>query len=99
MTVRLGLKPVFADAGISADVVGIDARQVIRTDPRPNTSDFEPNCFPSIEFDRVDFPWLFTPAAANSQDRLRPRPGGAPGWCWTCRCSRPADPTSCRPST
>ena len=39
-----------------ADVVGIDAHQIIRTDPRPGTSDFEPNCFPSIEFDRADFP-------------------------------------------
>ena len=29
-----------------ADVVGIDRHQVVRTDPRPNTSDFEPNCFP-----------------------------------------------------
>src|SRR3712207_5703869 len=45
-----------------ADVVGIDAHQVVRTDPRPGTDDFEPNCFPSIEFDRADFPWLFTPA-------------------------------------
>src|SRR5215212_9582180 len=43
-----------------ADVVGIDVHQVLRTDPRPGTSDFEPNCFPSVEFDRVDFPWLFT---------------------------------------
>ena len=55
-----------------ADVVGIDAHQVIRTDPRPSTSNFEPNCFPSIEFDRADFPWLFTPARANANAQLRP---------------------------
>ncbi len=55
-----------------ADVVGIDAHQVVRTDPRPGTSDFEPNCFPSIEFDRADFPWLFTPARANANAQLRP---------------------------
>jgi hypothetical protein len=55
-----------------ADVVGIDRHQVVRTDPRPNTSDFEPNCFPSIEFDRADFPWLFTPAKANTNGQLRP---------------------------
>src|SRR5262250_1716373 len=42
-----------------ADVIGIDANQVVRTDPRPATTDFEPNCFASIEFDRPDFPWLF----------------------------------------
>ena len=55
-----------------ADVVGIDAHQVVRTDPRPGTSDFEPNCFPSIEFDRADFPWLFTPARADANAQLRP---------------------------
>src|SRR5262245_40126942 len=44
------------------DVTGFDARQVIRTDPQHLTSDFEPNYFPAVEFDRPDFPWLFTPA-------------------------------------
>ena len=55
-----------------ADVVGIDANQVIRMDPHPDTTDFEPNCFPSVEFDRADFPWLFTPAKADPTGRLRP---------------------------
>ena len=55
-----------------ADVVGIDRHQIVRIDPRPNTSDFEPNYFPSIEFDRADFPWLFTPARANANGQLRP---------------------------
>ena len=32
-----------------ADVVGIDTNQVVRTDPRPATASFEPNCFPSID--------------------------------------------------
>ena len=39
-----------------ADVVGIDPHEIVRTDPRPNTTDFEPNYFPAIEFDRPDFP-------------------------------------------
>jgi hypothetical protein len=55
-----------------ADVVGIDAHQVVRTEPRADTRDFESNFFPSIEFDRPDFPWLFTPAAANADGKLRP---------------------------
>jgi hypothetical protein len=55
-----------------ADVVGIDTHQILRTDPRPGTNDFESNCFPSIEFDRADFPWLFTPARANPNSQLRP---------------------------
>ena len=66
------LPPVQVRLRGPADVVGIDAHQVIRTDPRPGTSDFEPNCFPSIEFDRPDFPWLFTPARANANAQLRP---------------------------
>src|SRR5438034_10164685 len=53
------------------DVTGFDARQVIRTDPVHLTSDFEPNYFPVVEFDRPDFPWLFTPAA-NAGEKLRP---------------------------
>ena len=54
------------------DVIGIDPQQVVRTEPRHLSTDFEPNYFPAIEFDRPDFPWLFTPASANSANRLRP---------------------------
>jgi hypothetical protein len=54
------------------DVTGIDIQQVVRTDPQPGTLDFEPNYFPAIEFDRPDFPWLFTPAKAGAESRLRP---------------------------
>ncbi|GAA4329765.1 hypothetical protein GCM10023165_02830 [Variovorax defluvii] len=55
-----------------ADVVGIDTHQVVRREPRPGSIDFEPNYFASIEFDRADFPWLFTPARADATGRLRP---------------------------
>ena len=55
-----------------ADVVGIDTNQIVRMDPRPGSGDFEPNYFPCIEFDRADFPWLFTPARAEANARLRP---------------------------
>jgi hypothetical protein len=54
------------------DVIGIDPQQVIRTEPRHLATDFEPNYFPAIEFDRPDFPWLFTPAKANDAGKLRP---------------------------
>lgn len=54
------------------DVTGIDVRQVIRTEPRHLATDFEPNYFPAIEFDRPDFPWLFTPAKTDAGGRLRP---------------------------
>jgi len=54
------------------DVTGIDPQQVIRTEPLHLATDFEPNYFPAVEFDRPDFPWLFTPAKANDAGRLRP---------------------------
>lgn len=55
-----------------ADVVGIDPAQIVRMEPQPGSGDFEPNYFASIEFDRADFPWLFTPASADPNAKLRP---------------------------
>lgn len=55
-----------------ADVIGIDPNEIVRVDPKPSTTDFEPNYFPGIEFDRPDFPWLFTPAKAAADAKLRP---------------------------
>ena len=56
------------------DIVGIDPREVARTQPRHLTPDFSPNLFASVDFDRPDFPWLFTPASpsATNPDALRP---------------------------
>jgi hypothetical protein len=54
------------------DVTGIDQQQVVRTEPRNLSMDFEPNYFAAIEFDRPDFPWLLTPAKADAKGILRP---------------------------
>lgn len=54
------------------DVTGIDQQQIVRTEPRSQSTDFEPNYFPAIEFDRPDYPWLFTPGKADASGRLRP---------------------------
>jgi hypothetical protein len=54
------------------DVVGLDPRQVIRTDPAPFATDHEPNLLASVELDAPELPWLFTPAAADQAGRLRP---------------------------
>jgi hypothetical protein len=54
------------------EVVGLDPRQIIRTDPLPGATDAEPNMLVQVELDRPDLPWLFTPAAADSDSRLRP---------------------------
>src|SRR5436190_10153277 len=53
------------------DIVGIDPRHIVRTEPRNLTVNYEPNYLCAIEFDGPDFPWLFTPAAPNG-DRLHP---------------------------
>lgn len=55
-----------------ADVLGIDPRQVVRTEPPAGTTDYESNDLAAVEFDNPDLPWLFTPAAADGQGRLRP---------------------------
>jgi hypothetical protein len=52
------------------DVVRIDGRQIIRREPRPAATDFEPNYFPLIEFDAPEFPWLFSPEPGGP--RVRP---------------------------
>src|SRR6185436_2613501 len=57
------------------DVIGINPRAIVKTDPRNWVTDFESNYLPYIEFYEEDFPWRFTPAkAANglTESRLRP---------------------------
>ena len=52
------------------DVLGLDPRQIIRTEPTAGTTDFEPNYFAHLELAEAALPWLFTPAAPNrSTDR------------------------------
>src|SRR4029453_16909949 len=55
------------------DVIGIDARAIIRTEPRPWITNFEANYLPFVEFYDEDFPWRYTPAAPTpDQKRLLP---------------------------
>lgn len=56
------------------DIIGVRQEMIVRTDPRPNSGDFEPNYFPSIEFYDEDFPWRYTPATpvGENQSQLRP---------------------------
>lgn len=55
-----------------ADIIGIDQQLVVRTEPRANATDFEPNYLAAVDFDPPDFPWLLTPARANAGEQLRP---------------------------
>jgi hypothetical protein len=55
------------------DIVGIESKAVVKVDPRNWITNFEPNYLPYIEFYDEDFPWRYTPAAADSaKSRLRP---------------------------
>ncbi len=55
------------------DIIGIDSRAIIRTEPRPWITNFEANYLPAVEFYDEDFLWRYTPAAADSSGlHLRP---------------------------
>ena len=55
------------------DLVGIEQRAIIKTEPRNWITNFEPNYLPYIDFYDEDFPWRYTPAAPDSgRARLRP---------------------------
>ncbi|WP_045224268.1 hypothetical protein [Methyloterricola oryzae] len=54
------------------DIIGIDPRVIVRASPRPGSSNVETNYFAAVEFDPPDFPWMFTPARADGQQRLLP---------------------------
>lgn len=54
------------------DIIGLDPRTIIRTEPRPHSTDAEPNYLVAIEFDLPELPWMFSPAAADANERLRP---------------------------
>ncbi|NKB82630.1 MAG: hypothetical protein GKS05_12245 [Nitrospirales bacterium] len=53
------------------DIIGLDRRAVIKTEPREGIKTFESNYLPYIEFYDEDFPWRYTPASPNG-NRLRP---------------------------
>ncbi len=55
------------------DVIGIDKRAIVKTEPRDRISNFEPNGLAHIEFYDEDFPWRYTPAMPDgAAHRLRP---------------------------
>lgn len=56
----------------AGDIIGIDTRLIVRTEPRAQARNFEANFLACIDFDPPDFPWAFTPAKADEHDRLRP---------------------------
>ena len=63
------------------DIVGIDTRLIVRTDPKPFTTNFEPNYLAVVDFDPPDLPWMFTPTHVRRLAAAAPlarAPGAAP---------------------
>lgn len=54
------------------DVTGLAAGQVVRCEPTPGTTDFEPNYLPYVDLSAPELPWLLTPASAGTGNALRP---------------------------
>ncbi|MEX0290252.1 MAG: hypothetical protein AB3N14_14185 [Flavobacteriaceae bacterium] len=62
------------------DIIGIDPKAIIRTEPQDGVTEFEFNYLPYIEFFEEDFAWRYTPASVNDpkagnpnfDKRLRP---------------------------
>ena len=56
------------------DIIGIEKKMIVRTEPLHGISDFEPNLLPYIEFYDEDFAWRYTPAspAGAGEKHLRP---------------------------
>ena len=55
------------------DVIGVDRRAIIRTEPRDWVTNFEPNYLAAIEFYDEDFPWRYTPSPPDAAGaRLSP---------------------------
>ncbi len=66
-------RPVARDVALygPGDVVGIEARAIVRSEPRDWITNYEPNYLAHVEFYDEDFPWRYTPAAPNGL-KLRP---------------------------
>ena len=48
------------------DIIGIESRAIVKTEPRHWITNFEPNYLPYIDFYDEDFLWRYTPAAPIS---------------------------------
>ena len=53
------------------DIIGINPAMVVRSEPRHDNTNFEPNYVPFVEYYDEDFAWRYTPAKANGK-KLRP---------------------------
>jgi hypothetical protein len=52
------------------DIIGVDVRAVVRTEPRSWVTNFESNYLAAVDFYDEDFPWRYTPAPAQGLQLL-----------------------------
>ena len=45
---------------------------IVRTIPRPGSTNVEPNYLAAVDFDQPELPWLFTPGGVPGSGHLRP---------------------------
>lgn len=77
ITFNVNTEPVSKQAELlgPGDIVGINPRAIVKTEPRNFVTDFEANYLAYIEFYEEEFPWRFTPArAAGELDQTKLRP-------------------------
>src|SRR4030095_16954780 len=79
ITLATNVSPVTVAVPIvgPGDIIGVDARVVVRVVPGRDESDAELDQFAAIELDPVDLPWRYSPTAATAPpatgaDRLQP---------------------------
>ena len=61
------------------DVIGLDPREVLRTEPFDGSADFESSYFPYVELASPDLPWRFSPEGPASAPLAAPPGGPAAG--------------------
>ncbi len=71
--IQINGQPIHKDFTLlgPGDAVGINPSMIVRHEPPPANTNFEPNYLTYIEFYDEDLAWRFTPARANGA-RLRP---------------------------
>ena len=72
MVAGAGPAPTSATLHGPGDVVGLDPAVVVRTIPRPGSTNVEPNYLATIDFDQPELPWLFTPIGVPTSGHLPP---------------------------
>ena len=67
-------EPIHRDVSLygPGDIVGLDSRAIVRTEPRPWITNFEPNFLAFVELYDEDLPWRYTPAPPDGSRRLTP---------------------------